>query len=457
MLSKNTELDSTLMTKKITFSLLAIIISGCVLISTAMIVGALYLVKAQKNYIPPTADPVDLLCDEEKMDLIQEQVSVIRGLNLSLALDREMMSTSELEYEVSNEFFKDYSEEDVQQDVRLLSVLGLLEPDFDLLQFYKDLYSEQVAGYYDSETKEMKVIADGGFRGLERMTYAHEFTHALQDQNYDLENGLMLNDETCERDSEYCAAVTALIEGDATLTEQYWFLQHSTNRDKSDVSDFQFTFESPIFDSAPAFMRLDFLFPYQEGMNFVNALYADQKWDSVDAAYQELPVSTEQILHPEKYPYEKPIRVDMRDLSAGLGPEWVEKERNQMGEWYTYLILSQGYDPAFRLSDISAFAASEGWGGDLYLYYENQDTSSYYLVWLSAWDTPYDAQEFFSSSREYGILRWGETLKESENSLVWQSGDGFYCEIEMDGNQTLWVISNDAQAAQRVDTKIKNY
>lgn len=445
------------MTKKITFSLLAIILSGCVLISAAMIAAAYFLVNAQKNYIPPTADPVDLLSDEEKMDLIQEQVSEIRGLNLFHDLDREMMSTSELEYQVSNEFFKDYSEEDAKQDVRLLSVLGLLEPDFDLLRFYKELYSEQVAGYYDSETKEMKVIADGGFRGLERMTYAHEFTHALQDQNYDLENGLLLNDENCERDSEYCAAVTALIEGDATLTEQYWFLQYSTNRDKSDVSDFQFAYESPVFDSAPAFMRLDFLFPYQEGMNFVNALYADQKWDSIDAAYQNLPVSTEQILHPEKYPHEEPVRVDIRDLSTGLGSGWIEKERNQMGEWYTYLILSQGFDPAFRLGDISATTASEGWGGDLYLYYENPDSLGYYFVWRSAWDSPNDAQEFFRSSREYGTLRWGEPLKDSENSLVWQSGDDFYCEIELDGGQTQWVISNEPPAAQRVDTNIGNY
>jgi len=199
------------MTKKITFSLLAILISGCVIISAGLIAGGWFLLKSQKNYVPPTAVPAEMLSVEEQMNLIQVQVSDIRGLELKTPLDRAMLSTADLERMVTNDFFKDYTAQDAQNDANVLSAVGLLHRNFDLIDFYKKLYSEQIAGFYDSETKEMNVISDGHFGGMERMTYAHEFTHALQDQNYDLQNGLHLNTEYCKQASEYCAAVTAMI------------------------------------------------------------------------------------------------------------------------------------------------------------------------------------------------------------------------------------------------------
>jgi len=433
------------MTKKITFSLLAIIISGCLIISAGVIAGAWFLLKSEKNYTPPTQDPVELLSEDEQMDLIQEQVSEIRGLQMNSPLDRAMLTSADLEDMVVNDFFKDYTAEDARDDVNILSAIGLLDKDFELLQFYKDLYSEQIAGFYDSETKEMNVVSDSGFHGLERMTYAHEFTHVLQDQNYDLQDGLKLNDETCEQDSEYCAAVTALIEGDATLSEQYWFLMNSTNKDKTDVSDFQSTYESPIFDSAPAFMRQDFLFPYQQGMSFVNSLYSQNKWESVDEAYLNPPVSTEQILHPEKYPDEKPLDVDLPDLVPVLGDGWSEIDRNQMGEWYTYLILSMGIDPRTRLNDKATKTASEGWGGDEYAYFDKDNSPDYVFLWLSAWDTRQDAEEFFMNSSDYGKLRWGETSEESEHAISW----GKTVSMHRQGSEVLWIISNNPAAAKK--------
>jgi hypothetical protein len=111
----------------------------------------------------------------------------------------------------------------------------------------------------------MYVVSDEGFNGTERMTYAHEFTHVLQDQTYDLENGLKDNEAYCKNETEYCAAITALIEGDATLSEQYWFYKYSTDLDKSQVQEFQNSYTSPVYDSAPAYMKEDFLFPYQYG------------------------------------------------------------------------------------------------------------------------------------------------------------------------------------------------
>ena len=444
------------MTKKITLSLLAIVVSSCVLISAGLIVGAFFLLKAQKNYTPPveTAEPLTI---DEQMDQIQEQVSDLRGLNLKNPLDRAMMTTDELKDVVVNDFFVDYPPEEAATDADFLSVLGLVEPGFDLLQFYKDLYSEQIAGYYDSETKEMYVIADEGFGGLERMTYAHEFTHVLQDQTYDLENGLMINEDYCDRASEYCSAVTALIEGDAVLSEQYWFLRDSTDQDKIDVSDFQTTYVSPVYDSAPEYMKQDFLFPYQQGFAFVNYLYGDNGWRSVDKAYKNPPITTEQIMHPEKYPEDRPIKVTLPDLSPILGEGWSEYDSNVMGEWYTYLMLSAGVDPQTRLSETNASEAAAGWGGDAYVYYIDEKSDHYVFAWLSSWDTLPDSDDFYAAGLEYGILRWGDGSNDDAGCVSWKVNGGPEVTIRQSGNDVLWLISDDSKAFDQTLNAFKDF
>ncbi len=435
------------MTKKISLSLVAVIVSSCLLISVGLIVAAIFLFKSEKAY-KPTSVAVTPLSIDEQMDLIQQQVSDFRGLAMTAPLDRALMTSEELQEKVKSEFFVDYTHEDAQNDVKVLSTIGLLEPDYDLLQFYIDLYSEQIAGYFDSETKEMNVISDAGFGGLERMTYAHEFTHVLQDQNYDLENGLMLNDDYCENHTEYCQAVTAVIEGDAVLSEQFWFLMYGTDQDKAEVMDFYAVYESPVYDSAPDYMKQDFMFPYQQGFDFVNGFYNEKKWDSVEALYQKLPVSTEQILHPERYPNDVPEEVILPDLFGVLGDEWTEIDRNTMGEWYSYLILSAGVDQNWRLDQATAGQATEGWGGDTYLYVENEKTQSYIYAWLSTWDTALDADEFLDASLQYGSLRWGSPAGSNSEGNIWALPGGEMIAMQkVDGN-VMWVISNDDKAYQ---------
>jgi hypothetical protein len=474
------------MKKNVTLSLLGFILGGCLLLSIGLAVGAFYLFRAQKNYTPPLitvaptatlrtivsspqptpqpgqATPVPTSSSSAQipaeiavqMDRIQEQVSAIRGLSIRTELMRALMNDSELKDKVVNEFFADYTPEDAKNDVKILSTLGLLETGFDLRQFYLDLYSEQIAGYYDSTTKDMYVIANDTFGGLERMTYAHEFTHVLQDQHYDLENGLKLNEDYCKNETEYCAAVSALVEGDATLTEQSWFLQHSTQQDKNDVVAFQQNYSSPVYDSAPAYMQLDFLFPYQQGFDFANTLYGRDGWNSIDQAFLNPPVSTEQILHPEKYPKEIPVKVELPDFLPTLGPGWQELDRNVMGEWYSYLILAAGRNQQFVLSSKDASKATTGWGGDTYVYLSNDSANKYAFAWLINWDTQQDKREFFSASSNYGAARWGEPLSRNLNQIRWNSNEDGVISITQHGNQVLWVMSSDAVTAETVESQI---
>lgn len=461
-------------------TILVLVITGCLLLSAALVVGGYFVLKSTRNYRAPTstvgptatlptivepptpASPGGSTAETPnsqttgvppsitgQMDRIQEQVLSYRGLPLKNPLQRDMMSEEQLKDVVTNDFFKDYTAEDAKKDGIELSVLGLLPAGFDLHQFYLDLYSEQIAGYYDSETKQMYVIGTE-FKGPERMTYAHEFTHVLQDQSYDLET--LLSKEKCDKDSEYCAAVTALVEGDATLSEQLWFLSNGTEQDRQEITDFYNTYKSPVYDSAPEYMKQDFLFPYSQGFDFVYSLYGRGKWKAVNAAYAVLPASTEQILHPEKYPDEKPVKIDMGDTLASLGEGWTEYDRTAMGEWYTYLILAQGYDAKFRIDDAAAKTASAGWGGDEYIFLNNETTGKTAFVWLSTWDSQKDATEFFDSSKEYGSMRWSTPGSQSSTKAYWSNTNEGEVGITRKGSYVLWVISNDADAYTKLSS-----
>ena len=441
------------MTKKITLSFLAILLSACILLSVVLIGVAVHLSHSKSTAAVPTSTPASI---DAQMDQIQQEVTSYRGLKMDKPLSRSLLTTAQLKDHVINEFFNDYTAADAQKDSEELSAFGLLPANFDLHDFYIKLYSEQIAGYYDSKTKDMYVVSDEGFNGTERMTYAHEFTHVLQDQNYDLENGIKMNEEYCKNETEYCAAVSALVEGDATLSEQYWYFKYSTDQDKKQISDFQQTYVSPVYDSAPAYMKEDFLFPYSQGLDFVSSLYAKNKWNSIDAAFKNPPVSTEQILHPEKYPDEVPVKVALPDLTKTLGKDWTEIDRNVMGEWYTYLMLADGNDARFRLDDQTAKDASAGWGGDTYVYATNAATKQFVLVWDSQWDTQTDSDQFWQASRTYGNDRWGTAQTDTATSISWQTKDEGLVTMQQTESRVLWMMSPSAEIQKQLMSALSN-
>ena len=331
----------------------------------------------------------------------------------------------------------------------ILDLFGFLEKDFDLYNLYLDLYSEQIAGFYDDETREMVVVQGEAFKGSEKMTYAHEFTHALQDEAFDLKNGLKLDEEYCLQDSEYCAAVQALVEGDATLTETLWFLEHSSNQDKRDILEMYDSYQSPIFNSAPVFLQEDFLFAYSQGLEFVQSLYEDGGFSAVDDAYLNPPLSTEQILHPNRYPDDIPARLDLPEFSEKLGEGWEEIDRNSLGEWYTYLLLAKAYEPSFRIDEDQAKISAEGWGGDQYLVYQNSDKSQGILVYRSDWDTEIEALEFWEQFAKYGNNRWGQGEKSGKDYFQWFK-DEKVITISLQSNRVLWVIAPDEETATKI-------
>lgn len=388
-----------------------------------------------------------------KMDQIEEQVRALRQLETETRIPRMLLSNAELKERVLNDFLEEYEEEDELEDVRIMSMFGLLPKDFALLDFYLDLYSEQIAGFYDTEEKAMYVIGDAGFGGMERFTYAHEYVHVLQDAVFGFEDNLKYTDEYCKEDTERCLALQSLIEGDATLTQSMWFQNYATKKDFQDLQSFYSSYKSPILDNAPEYMKSDFTFPYLYGLQFVQTLYSEGGYELIDKAYiEQQPVSSEQIMHPEAYPDDVPNNPELPDLAASLGDDWELIQKNVMGEWSTYLVLAKGYEATYRLQDGIAQAAAEGWGGDRYVVLRNETAGEYLITAVYNWDSSADASEALQAFRNYSNLRFGTAAAGDQ----WQGDDLFSSLYQISPDSFVWILAESEEALSAAQALLHN-
>ncbi len=389
---------------------------------------------------PSACPPLDAEL-RSQMAEIESQVIQLRGLLPSESVSRSLLTSDQLRERVIQDFLGDYTHEDALQDVRLLSLLGLIEPGIDLWQLYADLLTEQIAGFYDTETDGMIVVCGSGFGGVERLTFAHEYTHALQDQTYDIRDGLQYNNDACDTDSERCFAVQALIEGDATLLQEQWLRTFARDEDRSDLLEFFADFDMPVFDSAPAYIQSELTFPYFWGLQFVHSLYLEGGWAAVDTAYQNPPLSSEQILHPERYPKDSPVDLISPNLADELNSDWEKTVHDVLGEWATLMVLNE-YLPIDQAS-----LAAEGWGGDLLLFFYQEEDGVEALVLIAQWDTMRDAHEFSAAFHDYGLARFGDPEFSSTTSRQWAYENGISY-FERVSNQTLWILAPDEQTLE---------
>ena len=324
--------------------------------------------------------------DVLNIDQIQTEVSQWRGLSALEDVDCQITTTDELREKFAGEFEEGLEDINIAEEVYRL--LDLMEEGQDLYTILLDLYSGAVAGFYDVETEEIYVVNDTGEPGpVEEVTYAHEYTHALQDQYFDL-SALYPNEED---NSDMSLAIESLVEGDASLIELTYYLYGLTSAEQNTYD--QSTGDSDgALDAAPEFIQETLMFPYVEGLDFVSTIYQEEGgWTAVNQAYSDLPQSTEQILHPEKYQLrDDPQPVTLPDLESALGGTWAQLDTDVLGELYMRLYLE-----AFIDTD-EATAAAKGWDGDRYVYLKDAENKKL-LVLSSIWDSDYDAWEFFDA------------------------------------------------------------
>jgi hypothetical protein len=379
------------------------------------------------------------------MSQLEDQVIQLRGLQPTDPVDRGLLTTDQLRVRVEEDFLADYTPEEAHRDVLMLSLLGLVEPGLDLHSLYVDLLTEQVGGFYDSEQEEMFVVCGTGFGGLEIFTYVHEYVHALQDQTYDLETGLNFSEEACELDGERCFALRALIEGDASLLQEQWLRTYADEEILQSLLVSLGEFDSPVLESAPDYVQAELTFPYLSGLYFTRSLYLQGAWAAVDAAFQNPPLSSEHILHPESYPRDVPIELNPPAALDTLPETWLLTRQDVLGGWATLQVLLS------HLPEESAQQAAGGWGGDRLFLLEPAADGPAALVLITQWDTMRDAHEFSGGFFDYAEQRFGEPAHRDIAEATWVY-DGGASHFLRQSNQTRWIIAPDGQTLSLLQT-----
>lgn len=326
-------------------------------------------------------------------DAIEEQVVEIRALQPTEPVARRFIDESELRTLMTDQFDAESPPEYVLANERLYKALDLIPADASLRDLTLDMLSGSVAGFYRSDEKTLYVVSKTGLPGVtERITFAHEYDHALQDQHtpvFEDQDGIL--DQT-----DRILARQAIYEGDASLLMTLWGAAHF---DFADLAELLALASDPeqltLLERMPAILEETLLFPYTTGLSYVQAAQLQGGWEAVNEFYDRMPESTEQILHPEAYEAnEHPIVVDLPDdLAAQLGDGWSVALEDTLGELQLGIWLREaGVDGA------TGSAATSGWGGDR-LAVVNGPNGAWGVVIETAWDTSTDATEFVDAAQ----------------------------------------------------------
>jgi hypothetical protein len=364
----------------------------------------------------------------EQVETIQAQTAYIRGLEVPEGLEQGTLARERLtEYsELAAAEAREESEEEIASFNTAFRLLHMMGPEDDLLDIFTSYQSNLVLGFYSIDDEKLVLVADAP-RQLaleERSTISHESVHAMQDAAFDLEElqGLADEEEEDKANTEYADTIDALIEGDANFAEAKFETiappDGTPVEPPAALSDAE---EAALAEIPPAIRRY-LGFPYAFGENFVTDLFEDGGWTEVNNAFEDPPVSEEQIMHPEKYREgELPHELELPEISDALGEGWKQQADSVFGEYDTYNWLTTTLE-----DDQAAIPAAIGWGGGRMAAYARPDDGSVLLHMALSWDSNLDALEFFSVFAVYVQMLDAEPTivdPESFQVVAWEAPD----------------------------------
>lgn len=303
---------------------------------------------------------------------IAAKVEEIRELKFEKPVEPVFLSPNEVRNRIRRLVLDEYKEDEADQDSRALAALGAVQPGTDLRRVVSDALGTGVLGFYDSDTAELVVRRPSGREQLsfsEQVVLSHELTHALVDQAV----GLLDDEEFIDPGEEDTdLAVTALTEGDATLTNTVFSETWEVDDQGPPVAPEDLA-AAQNFAELPNYLRRAFSFPYNEGVGFACHVVGAGGWESLNAAYEKPPTTSAQILFPERFDRQESA-VDAPDpRSPGEGWEHVRKYGMGAAD-LLWLFDAPGDDPSEALDN--SLERAEAWGGGELDIWVNEDRTA---------------------------------------------------------------------------------
>jgi hypothetical protein len=296
--------------------------------------------------------------------------------------------------------------------------LGFLPREFNLKEFLVKSTSQQIAAYYDDETKMVSML-NWVPPDRQEPILAHELTHALQDQNFDLRKWMKAAQKPATNvpkgaetgNDDGATARKAVVEGQAMVVYVDYLLA-PMGRNLVDTPGLIYSMEEPavkaVADSqmlhdAPMILRETGSFAYNEGLIFEGELlHKGGKGMAFAGAFAHPPRNTHEILQPQAYiSGEKLPPTIVPDLRPVLGEQYEVYDSGGIGQLDVRAYLKQ-YGERKNADDLSST-----WQGGAYVTFHRKDneidktasdalatTADLALVYVSRWKTPQAAERY---------------------------------------------------------------
>src|SRR6266436_8555647 len=342
---------------------------------------------------------------------------------------RQLVSRDEVEAYVTKHTSEDEDAKRLRRSELVLKKFGLLPREFDLGKFLVALLKEQVAGYYDPKTKTVNLLDWVGAE-QQKPVLAHELTHALQDQSFNLEKFMKPSDVDLNQkktvsqsdidNDEIGTARQAVVEGQAMVVLVDYMLAPlgQSLKDSPEVVNalkqgmLVATADSPQFQNAPVYLREALTFPYRYGIDFITELLAKSGKEKAFAGlFENPPKSTRQIMEPKTY-------ISGEHLEPMPLPDFKQTFKNydrfdvgSVGELDVAVLLDQYAGP-----DASHALYPHWRGGYYYAARPKGDPSApLAILYVSRWSNAQKEAEFAKIYGESVAKRYAHARQVAEN------------------------------------------
>ena len=406
---------------------------------------------------------------------IMPKLAKVRGLTFDHDIPRMYQSTADFKTFVHAEITKELPEAKAAEMSAALFQLGLLTKPGNLAQLEEQAFTTQAGAYYDPVQKKFFLVMVPDSDLLLDTISAHELTHGLADQHFDLRKYMpeagkdgkpVLNDD--EQTARRFVA-----EGDATFTmflyaagamapdgalpptmlkmlrsqlEQFAAMspEEMMKMNSSGFSSMDPEIKKSIdaMNEIPMTVLVPMVDSYMQGALLVAAAFDQNGWTAVNALYTQPPESTEQALHPNTKMYPRRDHPQVVTLAKPADPEITDVVLGEL-QWQVYFGL---WVPASRA------AASEGWGGDHASVTKRKDGRLVARI-ATSWDTPNDAKEFATAYVASLAKRFPGAAGDAQKDGLARPGNAGKIFVKLDG-QKVFVVDG-ADDAKDLDTLAK--